>query len=1323
MSDIPFKVSGTVLKDMAYSQRWAALAAAEVDLATFETWDKHLARDRRILVPVDVQAFVAPTGGSDPVVAVAGRTGDVAPFDAGTPLAAGVHLHWAMPDALLRGATEATTGDLTLPALPDRWVVIRHLYPVGSRSIHVTGWVIDAITGVVTSLLDYSGAATSAPEAETFVPLDGFRGGSPLWTAAYAASRNRFALHDPLADLAGLAPAAPQGWDGGRAAYTVAGWWSGSSGDPLAAATGPTDLTRIMGELGWAIGLEGEDSWDEPPDPRVNTLVRRMGLTSAGGATPMTMVRKYGTTTVREEDVAPTAGMPVRATERTFIGIAPTRYHALCHGSVLGVPIDGTADGLDERPTSEELGASAGLDLDDVAAAFAAPGLAAGLGLTPEQRQFSERLIAAFTGGTLAELGAQDGLADLEEREHADGFWSLSGPPVEGSHDDVVRAEDSSPFGPTRVGRKGRGAMADSGFEDVKVEFTQGVRIFAAERTSKARAEGAFAERLVTVDALKNQRRTRTGTPRPSPSASAPPTGPTARTVPKAPPRRYRPAPLMVAISGVKPNQRHHGDGLHDGGLLRCRYPGEVVSASEGVVEGAVVVPTLGNGAIPPEVTRLVREATLLDGYHHGWLAAAGATNRKELGPVHVRLVAELARIHGVDAAYDGTGIGALTEIAKRADTGNRRAAVDEGRENWARAAQRRSPAAVDSAAELAAYSVLHGTPPSPVAITNWRQPWVPLFLEWRVRLDGADSLDGWTLGSTDLGGAQASSPITRAYAGRSPLHRGVGDALSEGIREWLDAENRRDAADPSSSQLEDADEVALGDLANLLDPLDLASASLDGLREQLLGIRYEGIVVRDEDTKKPVADQVPVPIFGGTATIVELRLVDAFGRTLTVPVDDVLTTTQLDTGTPGELRLTPRIQNAARWLFRLVDPAHPLEADPATALEAWVDQVHADVAVNPVCGYLLPDHMDESLEVFDRNGDPIGELTHDSVSDAVTWEPAPGRPIPPDAGPLTELPAHAQHIGLFADGVVRADIAGRHATEAPGESSALTALLRAVDSTLWTVDAFSALGTPTIAGLVGRPIAVVRATLRLDAPDDVDEVTITAGGGGGGAVAARHAAYAELSRHRFPVRIGELGRSDDAVLGFFVDDDYTHFHVVDKVVAGVALDSGRHRGQLGLLGDNEVPAVRPLEHPYLELEDTVEVRVGETRRLTILMLPGGKVHLTSGILPRKSLALADEWVSPGLRRLVPSLRTGPVLVDPAQIRLPKVASFGPDQQFTRRTGPLTWRDDPIIAASTSAYLPPMPHEAQEGWIRVAPKPAPGAPGSATGPAPAGGAP
>jgi hypothetical protein len=102
-------------------------------------------------------------------------------------------------------------------------------------------------------------------------------------------------------------------------------------------------------------------------------------------------------------------------------------------------------------------------------------------------------------------------------------------------------------------------------------------------------------------------------------------------------------------------------------------------------------------------------------------------------------------------------------------------------------------------------------------------------------------------------------------------------------------------------------------------------------------------------------------------------------------------------------------------------------------------------------------------------------------------------------------------------------------------------------------------------------------------------------------------------------------------------------------------------------------------------------------------MLPAGRVTLTSGILPRKQITLIDDWVTPGLRTLVPSVRVGPVLVDPGEIRLPLVNLLGAKQTFTRRTGPLTWKDDAILAATETAYLPRLPHEVQEGWIRVTP--------------------
>jgi hypothetical protein len=206
-----------------------------------------------------------------------------------------------------------------------------------------------------------------------------------------------------------------------------------------------------------------------------------------------------------------------------------------------------------------------------------------------------------------------------------------------------------------------------------------------------------------------------------------------------------------------------------------------------------------------------------------------------------------------------------------------------------------------------------------------------------------------------------------------------------------------------------------------------------------------------------------------------------------------------------------------------------------------------------------------------------------------------------------------------------------------------------------------------------------------------------------------------EAARYAFPVRIGEITRSDDGVLGFFVDDDYSHYHLVDKAIAGAATDGGRSRGQLGLYGNAPaLPSAKPIEHGYIvgtDDADTLMLHVGQTVTLTVFMNPAGKASLTSGLLPRKALALARDWVGPGLAAIAPSLRTGPVLVETdldteKQVRLPNVSVFGKDQNFLWRDTPATWRTDAILAATQTALLPDTPAEFREGWIRVAPTPA-----------------
>jgi hypothetical protein len=332
-------------------------------------------------------------------------------------------------------------------------------------------------------------------------------------------------------------------------------------------------------------------------------------------------------------------------------------------------------------------------------------------------------------------------------------------------------------------------------------------------------------------------------------------------------------------------------------------------------------------------------------------------------------------------------------------------------------------------------------------------------------------------------------------------------------------------------------------------------------------------------------------------------------------------------------------------------------------------------------------------------------------------WEIAAGRVGPADSGPNFGLTPAQIALGHFAAGLVAADAAARQGGVIDPDStaeSALSAFLRAIDTTLWTVDTFAAMGSEHVAGLVGRPVAVVRAQLRLELkpPDDIDLSDPQR-------AAEWAAAESSIAGYAFPVRIGELTRSDDGVLGFFVDDDYSRFRIVDKVIASRAATLGRSRGQLGLYTTSQgVPAEQDLDHPYIfgtDDADTLQLHLGQLVTLTILMHPAGKASLTSGILPRKALALARDWVGPGLAAIAPSLRTGPVLVETdldteGQVRMPKVSVFGKDQNFLWRDTPATWRTDAILAATQTALLPDTPAEFREGWIRVAPdKPKPAA--------------
>jgi hypothetical protein len=1254
--------------------RFAALARTELSVAQIGTWDAGLPRDTRLLVPIDVQALVIPAGADVEAVETATVIPDAPPgsvpeqvlprppepFGASTARAPGVHLHWAMPDGLTRGDAGGARTDAvpagnptSLPALPDRWVVVRLLH--GSATAR--SWVLEADRGEHHDLPGWTdpgpppaGATTSA-SGRRIVPrerLTAVAGGDPAWAATYDAVVDRFAFHDDLADLDPAVTAAAE------LSYLVAGWWS----DPtLDALHGVTSLGAYHERLDWLRWLG--------PDPKglvgdtVNRGAGRDRRSAFGLASPLATVGGLVAADAAQEPAAQISLVDSRFVEDgavLHLPRGPEAPHAtLLHGSVLGVSLD-PAELTDLAPAPTALGVAVGPNGFGALSALLAAGSDAG-------RTSDERVLGAFTSGLLTGIDAPGGLAAVDEDRHAAGFTATA-PGVRAQPDRIAEGDVLAGDRPSAAADPQRTDAASAG---AATAATPRFAVRLLQRDDAAVLTQAIGARLGAVRPAQR-------TPR------------TFRDVAVPQPRAFLPADLAVVVSGANRSPRHGLDGRYTAeGLLACRLASGVVTAVRGVLDGGQLPPaltSLGSGAVPPEIDLLLRELALTDPYR--WPEAA----------------AWAARAYGVDGPAPATRL--------RAEAALRYAAAPTGRT----AARELDDAVRDP---LRRASLVDGVDVSPVGVTQWGQPWVPLWLDWELELQVDDRLDRWRLGPVDLERPGDGSPgddtlpPPRVVRRRTPLASSSAKALSAQITAWLTAEHQRDKAGQGTVSAEHENELA--GLAAAGGGLDVLTTALNGIRETLLGLDPTDAarVEIDADgaaTSKPRPVGDPLLLAGGQARIRRLRVVDAFGRFADVPdgalaAAEVATALRHPAGAPA-LRLPPRMQRPARLALRFVDPR---ARDGEPEAEARVDQQHADLEISPLCGWLLPDHVDEALEVFDAAGTPLGQLLHDELTGAVTWEGAPGRPGPAGGPPDPGDDPGARHVTRFAAACVEADARARALPDPPAES-ALAALLRAIDTTLWTVDPLGSVGTAAVAGLVGRPVAVVRATLRLEVADDLDGLDYGHEGdpaAAGAARAARAGAYAALAARAVTVRLGELTRSDDGLLAYAVDDDYSQLRLVAPEIRSDARAGGRLAGQLGVLGrgSQDLPPTQPITHPYLQGPTDLAAHPGQTIRLTLFMTPGGRVHATAGLLPRKALALARDWFHDALVRLSPSFRFGPVLVDPDTVRLPLVTGLGDKQQWTRRDTPLTWRDDPIAAATQTAYLPELPATLQEGWIRV----------------------
>jgi hypothetical protein len=1182
----------------------------------------------------------------------------------------GVHLHWTLPRGLRHGVEDPATGHVRYPLVPNRWLVTRfsgtgtrrarawvvesdcphtpHAHQAGHPVEHSSPYLASAATlrAWRASTDPYRNARTSeAPQAHIGLAfpltdaepwteraardplfLTAMDNGDPYFTAYVPHNTNVFSFLDDLSDIGSAE----------TLGYQVIGWYSDPDADILATLPDGTSYPDLLAHLGWQDPRLG----DPAVPPATRSLYSGLALTILWdpdpGADPPSPDPLH---TVQVDNALNVA--VGNTTEDAFTALAGHALHAagatpstsdiqLLRAFLHDLLDVADEKGGDERVRRKVHAASFGATTGGYHWTVTPPPTDQdGAGTPPEPFTPPEWL--ATLNDDQRELDEQLGeLYELQWRLNA--MWFKNGllpkvfPPPDGAPDQEPIQAELDPDREGSLAHTVRTATARVRAQAAKVPQPDPAARHADAHEALQAGIAAFA------------------------AAKGLPAGATLKAVPRA--SFWRTGNPVVSLSGIQPpadttvsDDAVPARPLIDGASTLVRavtVGGRALTAAPG--QGPM--PGLpGLGGLPPEVPALLAECFLLDPGNAPALATAAGLSAQDV---------------------------AATITARRPA-------------DWT------------------------GTLPA-LGLDPWTQPWEPLFMEWKTSyLHIPHSADGrrcWTFDGTDyrytpgaaidtdhpveVKGISALGPHPRSlFAARlkefvarhgSAGQRDQVDAWLAAIGDWgflaqeLTGFNERLAArDTRAFRRPTPDDPQYPQTAGLAGYTDAATA--DGLPA-----RYRGRV-----TTAPYLPDGESATFNetrqGQVHLEELFLYDKFGRVLDVVspdlqygglhdyrgfplvIDDALATG--DSLTPdiaAVAQLPPRPLQPARLDFDLLDG------------RAGTRVVRTAADPSPVAGWILPNHLDRSLLLYEPAGRLLGTyrlLTGTDGRRTGRWEP------PPD-GDITTLDDVAALAPVLA-GLLRSR---RLATE-PN----LTAFLDVIDSTLWTADPLGRRADQNLSVLIGRPLALVPAQLRLvlDGPPLRDT----------GWAATLDPPPPEFTAHEFSVRLGDQAARDDGLVGFYraaPGGGWDHEHFDSVTPPGGGQDYITRIGPPG-------PEVPPGEANWLHLT------FGDTAPTKVLLLldPRAGTHATCGITPTAEVAVPPPHVDGALRRIEALFRFGPVLTgeQDGTVTLPHPAARQGTWSWLRPApGDGPWTPYELAQALPNAQFQNGTHTVEDGLLR-----------------------
>jgi hypothetical protein len=489
--------------------------------------------------------------------------------------------------------------------------------------------------------------------------------------------------------------------------------------------------------------------------------------------------------------------------------------------------------------------------------------------------------------------------------------------------------------------------------------------------------------------------------------------------------------------------------------------------------------------------------------------------------------------------------------------------------------------------------------------------------------------------------------------------------------------------------------QVIVENLTNRTDPLTplIAAAAIASQVDNWYRFAFNG------QTPIPSGDPALYnfgPLRSGFAGFLDAEIVDVFGQRMQLKTDSLnpngtlktiaslsLRPAEGDDQSKNSIYLPPRVLAPSRLWFRWISANYV--AMPGVA-EDFVEMTDRP-STSPIFGWIVPNHLDESLFFYGYDGAAIGSfgLEHNAMVYRTRAGNFPdsllndiGKPGSPKVNP---------HVAKFMWFV----------NDHKNGAGFLEDLMKTLQDSEMFLNSPSFAQDAGLAVLIGRPVALARTVLALETAGNVlplSQADVTVNSAFPQDVIQKRYDYmdrqkvsaAALSGVEMPVRLGDLAKATDGLIAFLPEAAQPDpYGIVYSPAAPQNGSSGVERPEPDTL--QVTPNAVPLT-------------------LTLLFDPRASVHATTGILPVADLAVPADQYAKTMRELAMTFSMHPILrrLDGLAVPLPGesglVWSWVQPEEKGAAISPLDSQS--VTGTARFGYTP---QQLLEGWLRLEPAP------------------